>query len=140
MVAYAFPAVFHPNEDGTYTVTFPDLPGCITEGKSLQNSFYMARATLTQWLEYLTDSGQEIPLASSAAEINLCEGEYVNLIRVVLYSPGVAESIRFLQQFDSGSGDYTKEKYERPEMTPEEAEALMDAMQQEIKDSKQWIR
>ena len=32
---YVYPAVFHANEDGTYTIIFPDLPGCISEGKSL---------------------------------------------------------------------------------------------------------
>lgn len=34
MSKYIYPAVFHPGEpdEGGYTVTFPDLPGCISEG------------------------------------------------------------------------------------------------------------
>ena len=33
---YIFPAVFDPDEISLgYTVTFPDLPGCITEGNNL---------------------------------------------------------------------------------------------------------
>ena len=40
---YVYPAVFHANEDGTYTIIFPDLPGCISEGKSLGNAMKIDR-------------------------------------------------------------------------------------------------
>ena len=30
---YVYPAVFHANNDDSYTVTYPDLPGCVSEGK-----------------------------------------------------------------------------------------------------------
>ena len=33
MAEYVYPAIFHTNEDGSFTVTYPDLPGCITEAK-----------------------------------------------------------------------------------------------------------
>lgn len=26
MAEYVYPAVFHPNEDGSFTITYPDLP------------------------------------------------------------------------------------------------------------------
>ena len=51
MAEYVYPAVFHLKaDDGSYTITFPDLPGCITEGKSLENALYMAGVALTQWI------------------------------------------------------------------------------------------
>jgi predicted RNase H-like HicB family nuclease len=62
---YAYPAVFHRNEDGSYTVTYPDLPGCISEGKSMENARYMAEAALAQWIGYLTDRNMDIPAASA---------------------------------------------------------------------------
>ncbi len=46
---FVYPGVFHKNADGSYTVTFPDLPGCITEGKSLKGAINMARKALGQW-------------------------------------------------------------------------------------------
>jgi predicted RNase H-like HicB family nuclease len=52
---HTYPAIFHLNGDGSYTITFPDLPGCISEGKSLGNAIYMAQSALTQWIEYLTE-------------------------------------------------------------------------------------
>lgn len=81
MSEYVYPAVFHSNADGSFTVTYPDLPGCISEGKSLGNAMYMAQSALTQWVEYLTDKKQPIPHASSSESIETAQGDFVNLIR-----------------------------------------------------------
>lgn len=78
---YVYPAVFHTNEDGTYTIIFPDLPGCISEGKSLGNAMKMAEAALTQWIEYLNDSKEEIPEPSKLQDVELENNEFVNFIR-----------------------------------------------------------
>lgn len=81
MAEYVFPALFHSNEDGSFTITYPDLPGCISEGKSLGNAMYMAQSALTQWMEYLTDKKQSIPSTSSLESIKTTQGEFVTLIR-----------------------------------------------------------
>ena len=82
MAEYVYPALFHSNEDGSFTITYPDLPGCISEGKSLGNAMYMAQSALTQGIEYLTDKKQSIPLASNLESIKTTQDEFVNLIRV----------------------------------------------------------
>ena len=82
MAEYVYPAIFHANEDNTFTITYPDLPGCITEGKSLANAMYMAQSALTQWLEYLIDKKQSIPSASDLKSIKITSDEFVNFIRV----------------------------------------------------------
>ncbi len=84
MAQYVYPAVFHPNGNGTFTVTFPDLPGCITEGKSLENALYMAQDALTVWLEYTLDHNEAVPAPSLAGNAPLDPGEFVNLIRAEL--------------------------------------------------------
>lgn len=81
MAEYVYPAIFHPNEDGSFTITYPDLSGCISEGKSLGNAVYMAQSALTQWIEYLTDKKQPIPLASNLEDIKITQGEFINFIR-----------------------------------------------------------
>lgn len=81
MAEYVYPAVFHPNEDGSFSIVFPDLPGCISEGKSLGNAMYMAQAALTQWIEYLIDKKQSIPSASDFRGVSVAPGEFTNLIR-----------------------------------------------------------
>lgn len=82
MAEYVYPAVFHPNGDGSFTITYPDLPGCISEGKSLGNAMYMAQSALSQWMEYLTDKKQEIPQASSLKDIEADKEEFASLVRV----------------------------------------------------------
>ncbi len=81
MSEYVYPALFHPNDDGTFTVTYPDLPGCISEGKSLGNAMYMAQAALSQWIEYLADKRQDIPAPSAMTTVETEGGEFVSLIR-----------------------------------------------------------
>lgn len=81
MAEYVYPAVFHANDDGSYTITYPDIPGCISEGKSLENALYMAQDALTQWMEYLADSKEAAPVASRVQDVHIGQGEFVNLIR-----------------------------------------------------------
>lgn len=82
MANYVYPAIFHHNQDdGSYTVTFPDLPGCITEGKSLENALYMACDAMTQWLQYTVEQGDVIPAASRRQDVTPEADEFVNLIR-----------------------------------------------------------
>ena len=81
MAEYVYPAIFHPNDDGSFSITFPDLPGCISEGKSLGNAMYMAQSALTQWMEYLVDKRQTIPSASNFNSPETAQGEFVNLVR-----------------------------------------------------------
>jgi predicted RNase H-like HicB family nuclease len=75
-----YPAIFHKNNDESYTIIYPDLPGCISEGKTLGNAMYMAQSALTQWIGYLSDKKQEIPQASAVEHVSIEPGEFVNLI------------------------------------------------------------
>ncbi len=81
MSEYVYPAIFHKNNDGSYTILFPDLPGCITEGKTLGEAMRMAQSALTQWVEYLKDKKETIPTASNLQSVDTEAGEFVNLIR-----------------------------------------------------------
>ena len=77
---YVYPAVFHPNDNGSYTIIFPDLPGCISEGKSLPNALYMAQAALFDWASFMEEEGETLP-AASPEPVALEDGEFTNLIR-----------------------------------------------------------
>jgi len=78
---YIYPAIFEQNSDGSYTITFPDLPGCISEGKSLGNAIDMAQSALTQWMEYLLEEKENIPVPSDIKTIKPLENQFVNLVR-----------------------------------------------------------
>ncbi len=44
-----------------YTVTIPSLPGCITEGDTVDEALSEAREVITLFLETLDDAGRPIP-------------------------------------------------------------------------------
>ena len=85
MKNYIFPAIFHYNEDdGSYTIIFPDLNGCISEGKNLSNALFMANDVLQQHLEVMEETNQDIPNPSRIRDIKISENEFVNLIQATL--------------------------------------------------------
>jgi antitoxin HicB len=49
-------------EEGGYTVTVPALPGCITEGDTLDEAMENARDAIRLCLEDLEASGEPVPV------------------------------------------------------------------------------
>ena len=78
MKEYIYPAIFHKNDDGSFTVTFPDLPGCITEGKTMGDAIKMAQSALTQWIEFLRDEKEDIPNPSNISDLNISNGTFAD--------------------------------------------------------------
>lgn len=62
-------------EDGGpgYTVLVPDLPGCITEGNSWDEAYYMAQDAMRGWLSISLDDGEALPEASSRERVAALE-------------------------------------------------------------------
>jgi antitoxin HicB len=48
-------------EEGGYTVTVPALPGCITEGKTVEEALENTREAITGFLEALRIQGKQLP-------------------------------------------------------------------------------
>ena len=51
----------HKEPDSDYGVSFPDLPGCITAGGTLEEAREMAAEALALHLEGMARSGMDIP-------------------------------------------------------------------------------
>lgn len=77
-----YPAVFYPFSDGSggYTVEFPDLPGCVTEGNDLEEAFEMAIDAASGWVLDELEEGTEIPKASAYADVKPRENGQVNIV------------------------------------------------------------
>lgn len=82
---YIFPAIFEPSEEGGYCVTFPDLPGCITEGDDLKESMRMAKDALELYIYNLEDDKEEIPTPSKPEKIKVSNGSFV--VPIEAYMP-----------------------------------------------------
>lgn len=56
-----FGVVLKPAEEGGFTVSVPDLPGCHTQGETLEKALDMARDAITGYLQVLEDEGRPLP-------------------------------------------------------------------------------
>ncbi len=55
-------------EGGGYTVTVPALPGCVTEGDTLEEAIAMVRDAIEGYIESLRKHGEPIPEDEPASE------------------------------------------------------------------------
>ena len=58
-------ALLHKEPKSDYGVSFPDLPGCITAGRALDEARAMAIEVLALHLQGMTEDGSAIPEPSS---------------------------------------------------------------------------
>ena len=77
---YVFPAVFATDADGV-CVSFPDVDGCFTSGKTMAEALEMAQDALNLMLMDMEDDGDAIPTPSDIKSIRCAENEVASLIR-----------------------------------------------------------
>jgi predicted RNase H-like HicB family nuclease len=77
-----YPAIFKPftDQSGGYVVEFPDLPGCVTEGKNLEQAIEMGIDAASGWILGELEDGELIPKASDYTEIAAEDGCMVNML------------------------------------------------------------
>ena len=75
-----YPAVFTPEDDGGYSVAFPDLDGCFTQGEIIEDAYKMAFDALGLAIDFLESEKRTIPSPSTPNEIKLNENEFVVII------------------------------------------------------------
>lgn len=77
---YVYPAIFTPEEDGGYSIIFPDLEGCFTCGDDLIDGMQMAEDVLALVLYGYEKDDREIPVPSKRENVKLQEKEFVNYV------------------------------------------------------------
>lgn len=63
-----YPAVFEEAEHGGYVVTVPDIEGCFTQGKNLENAMWMAQDVIGCCLDDVEE--KNYPKASKVNDID----------------------------------------------------------------------
>lgn len=56
-----FTAIFEPADEGGYVVTVPALPGCVTEGDTLEEAVEMAKDAVAAYVASLRKHGEPVP-------------------------------------------------------------------------------
>jgi antitoxin HicB len=55
------------DEGGGYLVAFPDLPGCMGDGETIEQAIEDGRTAMEAWLEAMREAGRPIPESSRPA-------------------------------------------------------------------------
>ncbi|WP_067936989.1 type II toxin-antitoxin system HicB family antitoxin [Alicyclobacillus kakegawensis] len=90
MDRYLFPAIFERNENGGYTITFPDL-SIVTEGDNLSHALNMAKEALELHLYGLEEDHDPIPEPTPPEQVEVPRAAFVTVIEV--YMPPVREEM-----------------------------------------------
>ncbi|MEO9029783.1 MAG: type II toxin-antitoxin system HicB family antitoxin [Ktedonobacteraceae bacterium] len=62
MNEHTYTIILEPDPDeGGYTVTVPSLPGCVTQGETIEEAIAMARDAIRLFIETLVESGESVP-------------------------------------------------------------------------------
>ena len=76
-----YPAIIHKDPDGLW-LEFPDLPGCYTQGDSIENLMLNAEEALGAFLAVKMEHSEEIPLASDIENVRKEPDESVTYVSV----------------------------------------------------------
>ncbi len=61
----AYPVVVYPAEEGGYVAEIEELPGCITQGETIDEVMEFIEDAKRAWMEVEYEEGADIPLPSS---------------------------------------------------------------------------
>ena len=63
--------LLHKEPEGSYTVSVPALPGCVTYGDTVEHGIQMAKEAIELYIEELQERSEEIPDDSGTLEYSL---------------------------------------------------------------------
>lgn len=72
--ALPYKVVLLPSPEGGYVVEIPELPGCISQGETVEEAMQMIEDAKRCWLDVALEDGQEIP---EPAKIEDYSGKFV---------------------------------------------------------------
>ena len=82
-------ALIHKDPDSDYGVSFPDLPGCVTAGRDLDEAKAFAEEVLSLHVAGLADDGEAVPEPSSL-EIVMADKSNRDAVAVLVAAKGLA--------------------------------------------------
>jgi len=81
MAKYVYPAIFTQEDDGKYSVLFPDIENCYTGGDDMADALEMAEDVLCLTLYDMEKDEKAIPTPSNSKEIEVSKRSVVSLVR-----------------------------------------------------------
>lgn len=93
MSKYVYPAVFTKEESGLYSIEFPDVPGCYTQGADIADGIAMAEDALALMLYQYETDGEKISPPSEIEDIKVPSNAFATYIS--------ADTMYYRKKFDS---------------------------------------
>lgn len=69
MSHFTFSVLLIPEPEGGYAVEVPALPGCVTQGETVDDALSMARNAIKMWVEDLIADGDTVPVETTAPRL-----------------------------------------------------------------------
>lgn len=80
---YIYPAIIEQAEDN-YCLYFPDLPGCVASGDTVEKVVELAQKAAQEYLRELEHDRKVFPTATSASYISLNDGDTLCMAEVAI--------------------------------------------------------
>lgn len=77
---HQYPAIFTKEADGDYSIHFPDLLDCYSQGDNEEYTYVMTQDACALWMAHAEDKELGIPVPSSIDSIHTAADETVTLI------------------------------------------------------------
>src|SRR5687767_2757423 len=71
MMKLEYPFTVRPlseDDGGGYLIEFPDLPGCMSDGETIEEAIENGADAMKCWIAAMREAGREIPMPTLAAE------------------------------------------------------------------------
>lgn len=112
-------ALIRKASDSDYSVDFPDVPGCVTAGKDLDEALAFAREALAGHLRLLAEEGEPLPQASRLEAV-MSDSKNRDAVAALVPAPMIrGKSVRvnvmldayLLQAIDKLAGDRGRSEF-----------------------------
>lgn len=61
-----YKVLLRKEDDGTYTVIVPSLPGCLTFGRTVEEALAMAKEVIEDFLACMIARGEKVPVETDS--------------------------------------------------------------------------
>lgn len=75
-----YSAIFQSEDEGGFTVIFPDIKGCVTCGDNMEHAYEMASEALGLTLSYMEDNKEVMPTPSVPQDILLQANQFLVVV------------------------------------------------------------
>ena len=103
---YVYPAIFDYSDEGI-SISFPDLPGCLSCAWNDEEALYMAEDALGLWMFMLEEEGDDIPDPSKLADIitsdmqrTVLVGVWMPIVRKAVNKKSIKKTLPIPQWLD----------------------------------------